>query len=222
MLLIFDLTFKCVQTSSVIWAKPTSQAHAQTTASFCLSNIALVYFVITSYVDLISSQRSSTSQSDGATLYDDILGLLTVLHCEKSPSSFSSILYTEIVCFLWTISRSFRRFFLSKSLHRALKDLTAFWTGDSSSASLDSSSYHTSSSSSPFESLCELMRRRCERRTASARRYGSLRRPWRISSSAPLYTSSWWRSFFSPTACDFVFSSLITASCGFFIEVILG
>lgn len=50
-------------------------AISQTTVSLCLSNIALVYFEMTSYVDFNSSHLSSTSRSTGATLYEDGLTL---------------------------------------------------------------------------------------------------------------------------------------------------
>lgn len=56
------------------------------------------------------------------------------------------------------------------------------------------------------------IRRRWLRRTASARLYGSLFRPSKMSSSAPLYTSSCCSSFFSCTSRVLHFSSLITAS----------
>lgn len=191
--------------------------------------MARVYFDITSYVDFISSQRSSSSQSLGATLYEDLCFRAVLPHACESPellgktATLSSILYTDIICFLCTISKSlrfFRRVLLFKCIgsvleHRSFMVLTALRTCDlgSSSVSLGSSSYHTSSSSRPLESRCELIRRRWDLRTASARRYGSLRSPCSMSSRAPLYTSSWCSSFFSPTDCDFVFNSLITASC---------
>lgn len=48
---------------------------------------------------------------------------------------------------------------------------------------------------------------------ASARRYGSAFNPIKISSKAPLYTSSCCSNFFSRTAFVLLLSSLITASC---------
>lgn len=72
---------------------------------------------------------------------------------------------------------------------------------------------YTSNSSIVRDKRLLSMRLRWLRRTASALRYGSLFKPSKMSSSAPLYTSSCCSSFFSRTAFVFVFSSFMTASC---------
>lgn len=60
------------------------------------------------------------------------------------------------------------------------------------------------------------------RLTASALLYGSLFNPRRMSSKAPLYTSSCWSSFFSRTAFVFVFNSFMTASWNIQIFISFG